>query len=86
MIFIDTPLDVAMARRILRDYFGKNSTLSDEQAKILKAEMESYLEFSRATYLSMDRTQKLSADMIVDGTLSLDALATQILVRLESPK
>jgi uridine kinase len=86
MVFIDTPLDVAMARRILRDYFGEHLTLSDEQAKVLKIEMESYLKFSRAAYLNMDKTVKLSADMGVDGTLPLDDLAAQILARLESKK
>jgi uridine kinase len=86
MVFIDTPLDVAMARRVLRDYFGDLSTLSDELAMTLKSEMESYLEFSRAAYLNMDKTVKLSADLIVDGTLPVETLATQILERLETPK
>jgi uridine kinase len=86
MVFIDTPLDVAMARRILRDYFGKNSMLSEEGAKALKADVESYLEFSRAAYLNMDKTVKRSADMIVDGTLPVNDLATQILARLETTK
>lgn len=86
MVFIDTPLDVAMARRILRDYFGENSTLSVEQAKMLETEMESYLEFSRAAYLNMDKTVKLSADMMVDGTLPVEDLAMQIVARLESEK
>jgi uridine kinase len=86
MVFIDTPLDVAMARRILRDYFGENSMLSEEQAKTLESEMESYLEFSRAAYLNMDKTVKLSAHIVVDGTLSVENLAQQILGRLESKK
>jgi hypothetical protein len=55
-------------------------------AKMLKSEMESYLEFSRAAYLSMDKTQKVSADLIIDGTLPVETLATQILERLETPK
>ena len=34
-----------MARRILRDYFGENSTLFEEQARTLTSEMESYYSF-----------------------------------------
>jgi uridine kinase len=48
LVFIDTPLDVAMARRILRDDFAGQSSLSDEQARTLKMNMERYLEFARA--------------------------------------
>ena len=48
MVFIDTPLDVAMARRLLRDYTeekGAEKMLSD-----LRQELELYLDGRRQSY------------------------------------
>lgn len=84
LVLIDTPLDVAMARRILRDYFAGEETLTTEQMKTLKADMESYLEFAREAYLNMDKTVKPQADLLVDGTLPIEVLAEQILEKIKS--
>lgn len=82
LVFVDTPLDVAMARRILRDYFAGQSTLTDEQVKMLKVDMESYLDFSRDAYLNMDKTIKPFADLIVDGLLPVAVLSEKIIEHL----
>jgi hypothetical protein len=55
--------------------------LSDEQARTLEMNLELYLEFARAAYLNLARTVKPSANL-VDGTLSIDDLATRVLARL----
>jgi uridine kinase len=86
LVFVDTPLDVAMARRVLRDYFAGKETLTDEQAKTLKMDMESYLEFAREAYLNMDRTIKPFADLVLDGTLAVDVLVTRIVERIAISK
>lgn len=78
MVYLDTPLDVAMARRILRDFYGGSSSLSGQKATLLRIELESYLEFSRAAYLELDKQVKPKSDLILDGTLVPDELAIQI--------
>jgi uridine kinase len=83
LVFIDTPLDVAMARRILRDYFADKETLTAEQTKALKAEMQHYLKFSRAAFLNMDTSVKPQADLIVNGLKSTDDLSKEITKQLE---
>ncbi len=81
-VFIDTPLDVAMARRILRDYFAGNETLMAEQTKTLKMDMERYLEFARDAYLNMDKNVKPLADLLVDGTLTVEVLSRQVMEKV----
>jgi uridine kinase len=83
-VFIDTPLDVAMARRILRDHFAGKETLTLEQTKSLKADLEGYLEFARHAFLGMDKNVKPLADLVVDGTLPIDVVAKQILEEVAS--
>lgn len=61
-VFLDTPLDVAMARRLLRDY--KEGTSKD-----IMGEMENYIAQGRKGYIEMLETIKPNSDLIVDGTL-----------------
>lgn len=63
-VFIDTPLDIAMARRIIRDHEGHLG------ADIIE-EMRYYLSRARLAYLDMLRTIKPQADLVVDGALPL---------------
>lgn len=63
-IFIDTPLDVAMARRVLRDM--KNAT-GDE----IRKEMEMYLKYARIAYIQMLKDILPSSDYVIDGTKEL---------------
>ncbi|MFJ8089885.1 hypothetical protein ACIQ7N_17000 [Lysinibacillus sp. NPDC095746] len=61
-VFIDTPLDIAMARRVSRDF--KNSTVEN-----ILMDMEGYISQGRRGYLEMLETIKPNSDIIVDGTL-----------------
>ena len=63
-IFLDTPLDVAMARRVLRDM--KNAT-GDE----IRKEMEMYLKYARIAYIQMLKDILPSSDYVIDGTKEL---------------
>ncbi|MGD7023790.1 hypothetical protein ACQCVK_14410 [Rossellomorea vietnamensis] len=74
-IYIDTPLDVAQGRRILRDY--KNGTASE-----IHDDITFYLEEGRRAYEEMETTIKGDADYIVDGTLPVNRVVVLILSEL----
>nr|WP_088035996.1 AAA family ATPase [Evansella clarkii] len=63
-VFIDTPLDVALARRIIRDF-------KDSPSENILIDMERYLSAGRRGYLEMIKTIKPNSDIIVDGTLEI---------------
>ena len=64
-VFIDTPLDVAMARRVLRD-------MKDASADEIRADMQLYLSRARIAYLQMLSDVLPSSDDVIDGTLELE--------------
>ena len=68
-IFIDTPFDMALARRIIRDY-NKETIIS------IFDDMQDYLEHGRNAYLrGLELTESIAkADLIVDGSLPLDEI------------
>ena len=82
-VFIDTPLDVAMARRILRDYFGDSQKSSEEALAHLRGELTHYLAKARHPYLDTYKDKDVS-DFILDGWRSLDDLKTEVLSRIDS--
>ena len=82
-VFIDTPLDVALARRILRDYFGDSQKSSEEALALLQGELTHYLAKARYPYLESHRDKGLS-DLILDGWRSLDDLKSEVLTRINS--
>ncbi|RXZ77470.1 hypothetical protein EBB07_31075 [Paenibacillaceae bacterium] len=70
-IFIDTPLDIAMARRILRDFKNMNT-------EAILDEMSNYLSRGRIGYESMLKTTKLDSDVVINGSLSVDEIVDKI--------
>ncbi|WP_082023802.1 hypothetical protein [Clostridium polynesiense] len=74
-IFIDTPLDIAMARRILRDNVEQ---LPDS----LRNDLNCYLSGGRTAYLEMLKTIKPNSDFVVDGNLSADDIVHQIIEQI----
>jgi len=74
-IFIDTPLDIAFARRLLRDY-------TDKTAKEILVDTDFYLQKGRSVYLHGEKMVRDDADMIVDGSLALEKIICQINDRL----
>lgn len=72
-IFIDTPLDIAMARRLLRDYGEANQDA-------LWDDLRFYLIKGRMGYESMLKTIKPNSDIVIDGSLTVD----EIVHRLEN--
>lgn len=78
-IFIDTPLDVALARRIIRDY-------SQETASAILADVKQYLERGRDAYIYGLESVKASADLLVDGNMTIDKIADCISEKVKSAK
>ncbi|MDA2383542.1 hypothetical protein PDN41_17555 [Bacillus cereus] len=71
-IYIDTPLDIAMARRILRDF---NENLFDD----VRDDLTNYLSLGRTAYLEMIKTVKPDSDIVIDGSLPTILIVNQIL-------
>lgn len=70
-IFIDTPLDIALARRVLRD-------MKNESADEIRNEMESYIKCARAVYVQFLKDILPSSDYVIDGSKTLDLIADEI--------
>ncbi|MBS4201799.1 hypothetical protein KHA93_19530 [Bacillus sp. FJAT-49732] len=71
-IFIDTPLDIAMARRMIRDF-------SDSTLENIQRDVSHYLLRGRPAYLEMDMSVKPNSDIILDGTLPPEIIVEQII-------
>lgn len=71
-VFIDTPLDIAIARRIIRDF-------KDSSAEDILLYMENYLDRGRRGYLNMLKKTKPNSDLIIDGTLSIFDIVSNII-------
>lgn len=70
-IFIDTPLDIALARRIIRDY-------SNKTVQNVFDDMKKYLSQGRNAYLyGLDET-KDKADFVIDGSKSFEDIISVI--------
>ncbi|MBM6613829.1 hypothetical protein JTF06_02835 [Desemzia sp. RIT804] len=72
-VYIDTPLDIALLRKIKRDF--KNSTVEE-----IISDLDHYQEIARLGYLNMLRTIKPNSDLIVDGTLPISKI-TEIIIQ-----
>jgi uridine kinase len=84
-VFIDTPLDVAMARRIIRDHRLDVGKTAAEVLERLRAELAHYLEKARSPYLDTDR-HKPGSDLILNGCRNLQDLRDQVLERVNAER
>ena len=73
-IYIDTPLDVAMARRVLRDML----TIDE-----VRAEMDGYLRYARRAYQVTLDVIRPNSDFVVDGTQTIQKIAELIKTKVE---
>lgn len=69
VVYIQTPLDIAFARSIIRDFSLKTQAEIIEWAKI-------YLEFARPIFLDHEKTISETADLIINGE---EELSEQVL-------
>ena len=82
MVYIDTPLDIAMARRLIRD-LSSDPDASKGQADAIRTELDAYLDYGRQAYLEMAKQVKPVCDLIVDGCHSVDRIAQEIIKAIE---
>ena len=71
-VFIDTPLDIALVRRILRD-------MNKATAEEIRYDMNMYLKYARVAYVQMLKDILPSSDYVIDGTKELDEKVKEIL-------
>ena len=81
-IYLDTPLDVAMARRIQRDYFADPHPDAKTTLRQIETMTTAYLDWGRTAYLEQNRQVKPSCDLVLDGILPIDELARKILAQV----
>lgn len=74
-VFIDTPLDIALARRTIRDF-------QDSSTENIVEAMKHYNSDGRQAYLEMLYTIKPNADFIVDGSQSVARIVSLILEKI----
>ena len=77
--FIDTPLDISLARRILRD-------MSNAAADDIRRDLEMYLKYARIAYIQMQKDILPSSDYVIDGTLSVDEITNEIVTKINYEK
>ena len=70
--YIDTPLDIALARQVLRDM----ESSSGEQ---IRRWMETYLSSARDHFIQYRRDIQTSSDFIIDGTKKLEKIVAEII-------
>ncbi len=71
-IFIDTPLDIAMARRVLRD-------MKEASADDIRNEMNTYLNSTRICYVQMLTEILPDSDYVIDGANDLEVIINDIM-------
>lgn len=71
-IFIDTPLDIAMARRVLRD-------MKEATGEEIRQDMEFYIKYGRTAYVQMLKDILPSSDYVIDGTKELEEKVEEII-------
>ena len=70
-IFIDTPLDIALARRVIRDM--KNASADD-----IRNEMRTYLKCARPVYVRMQKEHLSVSDHVIDGAKELENIINEV--------
>lgn len=78
-IYIETPLDLAFARQLVRDY--KNSS-----AKEILNWAQFYAEKARVLFVKSEEEVKPNADFVLDGTLTIEEKRNQVLKELKKKK
>ena len=84
MVFVDTPLDIAMARRLLRDIDPQAGLTRGEARQYVIDELSGYLDRARPLYREFQVRMRTNSDMIVDGTLSIDDIVEKIRLEAEA--
>ncbi|WP_332698632.1 hypothetical protein [Halalkalibacter lacteus] len=76
-IYIDTPLDIAMARRILRDF-------TENPIHDVRNDLSNYLSRGRTAYLELERSVKPNSDIVIDGSLPTTLIIGRIIEEIRN--
>lgn len=71
-VFIDTLLNIALARRILRD-------MSNASGKDIRDDLRGYLKYARIAFIQMQKDILPSSDYVIDGTMSTESIVENII-------
>ena len=71
-VFVDTPLDIALARRILRD-------MKDATGEEIREDLKMYIKYARTVYIQMLKDILPSSDYVIDGTKEIEEKAEEII-------
>ena len=82
MVYIDTPLDIAMARRLSRELSLEPDQSPSETVASIKADADGYPARARPIYVAGVERIKPTCDLVLDGTKSLDELASAVISNL----
>jgi uridine kinase len=80
-VYIDTPLDMALARRLLRDYNWSSAAFAARTLAELREDIEYYFKQARPLFLHHQRHQ-LTSDLVLDGCLRVEDLKERVMALL----
>ena len=95
VVVIDTPLEIALTRRLLRDLAPVSLENIEKASKEQLAEgfveivtylegyLSGYLDAGRDLYIVVQERAKETCDLVIDGCLSVDELSQQIAAAVE---
>ncbi|WP_245208143.1 hypothetical protein [Sediminibacillus dalangtanensis] len=78
-VYIDTPLDIALVRRMLRDY-------PEGSATVMKKDLSHYVTYGREAYLAMEHKIMPNSDIVIEGTLSKERITQRIIEEIDKFK
>ncbi|MEM7530551.1 MAG: hypothetical protein AAF639_00100 [Chloroflexota bacterium] len=83
-VFIDTPLEIALARRTLihNPFEGRENATKEElleQIQFVNFLLEGYTRYTRRIYLQMNKRVIPTSDFVLDGDQTVEAIAEQII-------
>jgi len=83
-IFLDVPIDVLLARTVIRDFCKRDSKRRklDDPLERLAERMTDYLSYFRVTFFNYMDIVKPTADLIIDGFQPVEEIANIILYQL----
>jgi uridine kinase len=82
MVYIDTPLDIAMARRLSRELARDTDQSPSETVASIKADADGYPARARPIYVASVERIKTTCDLVLDGSKSVDELASAVISKI----
>lgn len=75
-LFIDTPLDISLARRMIRDF-------ENESTESIINDMKGYLERGQSVCIQTQKISEEDSDLVIDGSLPINQIVYIIMKRIK---